>query len=182
MLDRMSGRIIMDKWTLILLVFLVVGLGSVAFSSLLNRKPTKAARDARRYLEHQAQMLPNNDMDVFLASCGLTEKDVVAGRQLLHFLASLLRVSPDKLASDYPMRRLFSISNSNAVSAELKIDEPFSYDITEGISQLSDKKRWEEKWTLESNLPSNEEGLADFIMHMTVAELLRFFAPLVKSR
>lgn len=165
-----------------LLTLVLVGLAAVSLSSFVNRKGVRAANSARRLLELQANALPSHDIHGFLNECGLAGENVEAGHMLLQFLAGLLKVSPDKLADDYSLRQLYSSSKLVASGNGQPISscEPFAYDLVDGIAKLSDKKLWERRWKDSPGLPCGEEEMADFIMQMTIPDVLRFFAPLMK--
>lgn len=173
----------MNGWGAALLVLVLVGIAAVALNGFLNRKSVRTAISARRSLELQADVLPSHDIHRFLKQCGLAGKDEAAGQVLLRFLADLLKVSPDKLASDYSLRQLYSFSQTAVCENEkptLSL-EPFTYELIDGIAKLSDKQLWERRWKYTPGLPCDERKLADFIMQMTVPDLLRFFAPLLKT-
>ena len=167
----------MSTWGLPFVVLLVVGAGSVGFTRLLNRQAIRSADEARKALEQHATSLPSNDVDAFLASCQLNGKEAEAGRRLLQLLAALLHVPMEKLVGNYQMRELFRVLNGGGSH---KAIEPLSYELVEGIAALSDKRRWQERWKERPDLPRNEDKLADLIMQMTIGELLKFFAPLVR--
>lgn len=57
--------------------------------------------------------------------------------------------------------------------------EPFTYNLLYILEKLTDKNSWSQHWKANPDLPHNEEALADFVMEMSPAQLLRFFAPLV---
>lgn len=179
MLDRVS---MMDRWGAAVLVLVLAGMAAVVLTKFLNGKAIRAANSARRSLKLQADALPSHDISSFLKQCGLAERDEAAGHVLLQFLADLLTVSPDKLARDYPMRQLFSFSPS-VVSKNDRLSytiEPFTCEMVDGIAKLTNKQLWERRWKDTPGLPRDERKLADFIMQMTVPDLLRFFAPLLK--
>jgi hypothetical protein len=161
----------------IVLVFSVVGLGALLLSKFLNRNPMQAMSAARQQLIDQARSLQAGNVDHFFDEYGLASMDRAAGLAILQLFAKLLDVPVEKVAWNYDMRRLFVISKSES-SAEL---HPFSTEIAEGLASISDKERWEQRWSNNPDLPRNEDALVSFIMGMSVPQVVQFFAPLVKQ-
>ncbi|MCI0561547.1 MAG: hypothetical protein MN733_23920 [Nitrososphaera sp.] len=161
---------------------LLIGPSSVL--DFFNRKAISSANTARKALIRRAHSFESNDIEDFLAKFGLTGEEATASYTILRILAELLQVPPEKVACNYEMRKLFAylepdIPGSNKAPKEI---QPFAYDLVEGIAKLSDKKLWQEKWESTPGFPlGGEDELADFIMQMTVIELLRFFAPIMKQ-
>jgi hypothetical protein len=158
----------------ILLVFAVVGVIALLLNKFLNRKPMQAMSAARQQLIDQAKSLPDESVDRFFEESGLSSADRAAARSILEFLAKLLDVTPEKVARNQGMGKLFAIPQSGS---EL---HPFATEIVEGLASLSDKQRWEQRWSETPDLPRNEDALVRFIMGMSVPQVLRFFAPLMK--
>lgn len=161
----------------IVLVFSVVGVGALLLSKFLNRKPLQAMSAARQQLMDQARLLQGGNVDRFFDEYGLASVDRTAALSILQLLAKLLDVPVDKVARNYDMRRLFVISQPES-SAEL---HPFSTEIVEGLASISDKERWEQRWSKNPDLPRNEDALVRFIMGMSVPQVVQFFAPLMKQ-
>lgn len=160
----------------IVLVLSAAGVGALLLSKFLNRKPLQVMSSARQQLIDQARSLQDGNVDQFFDKYGLASVDRAAALSILQFFGKLLDVPVEKLARDCDMKKLFVISQPGS-SAEL---HPFSTEIVEGLASISDKERWEQRWSQNPDLPSNEDALVRFIMGMSVPQVVQFFAPLMK--
>lgn len=164
-----------------LIVLVVVAVLGTVLYWVLNRKTTRGVIDARRKLHERAQALELFSVGDFLNDCGLTGQHEQAARKLLSTLAEMLNVAPERVAHDYPLRDLLTIAADAVEPEATEYSDPFSYDLIERVASLSDKGQWEKRWRECPELPRNEDGLADFILGMTVGEFLQFFSPLTNQ-
>lgn len=166
----------MSNLLAIVLVFSGVGAIALLLSKVLNRKPMQAMSAARQRLVDRAKSMPDGSVDGLLEECDLPPADRPAARSILEFFANLLNVPAEKVARNQDMGKLFATQQPDSGS-EL---HPFSTKIVDGLASLSDKQRWEQRWSETPDLPRNEDALVRFIMGMSVPQVVRFFAPLMK--
>lgn len=162
-----------------LILLVVAATIGVTLYSALNRKTSPTVFAARKTLYEQASRLDEHSIDEFLKNSGLTEnKD--SAHMLLAILAGILKVEPEKLAHNYHMKYLLIAPLKSENKNEQDIIDPFSHELLEKITNLSEKKLWEQRWHDTPELPRDEDALADFVIKMTVSEFLQFFSPLMK--
>ena len=160
----------------IVLVLAVVGVGALLLSKFLNRKPLQEMSAARQQLMDRARSLQDGNVDQFLDEHGLASVDRAAALSILQLFGKLLDVPVEKVARNYGMKELFVVSRPGS-GAEL---HPFSTEIVEGLASISDKERWEQRWSSNPDLPRNEDALVGFVLGMSVPQVVRFFASLMK--
>lgn len=168
-----------------ILVLGLVGVAATWAASRLNRDRLSLQEKARAVIrERLVQLPPQHSLESFIANC-VSVDDRAKARLLLEEISKSLQVPIDSLAFDARLREVLRVPVSELGKTDSprgqpspEYVEPFTYDLLHVLEKLSDKKSWEEQWKAKPELPRNEEALADFVMEMNPAELLRFFAPL----
>lgn len=171
------------------LVLGLVGVAATWAASRLNRGGLSLQKKARAFIrERLAQLPPQHSLESFVLNCVPLEHWAKA-RFLLEEISKSLNVPIDSLTFDTKLRDVLRVSVSELGDIERRNEqphpqyvEPFTYDLLHVLERVSDKKSWEERWNAKPELPRNEEALADFVMEMTPAEFLSFFAPLVRVK
>lgn len=171
-----------------LFVLGLVGAIGTWFASRLNRDHIFLEKKARTVIRKNLRYSPFTcSPDSFVMNCVSVENRVNA-KLLLEEISKSLQVPIDSLTFDAKLREVLRVSVSELGKTDLtkgqpssEYIEPFTYDLLYVLEKLSSKKSWEAQWKANPELPRSEEALADFVMEMKPAELLRFFAPLVSS-
>lgn len=142
---------------------------------IVNYGGMKRLKLARSHLVHKASLFSSSSVEDFIERSGVGASDYNSAILILDFLARLLCIPTERLTFDFAMRDIFVVVDEKSRGCEV---HPFSTDIIEGISRLSDKRLWND------NIPSNiidDDSLIDFVMSMSLCEFIRFFSPLVKT-
>lgn len=176
-------------WGLLTSLLLLSAIGILAtwFASRSNRRVLVLQEKARLTIRDRLTKGPQRSVDMLLLAAEMSIEHHSKAILLLEEIAKVLGVPPEALTFDKSLNEMLRISISDLgeeVGGKEKLPEffePFTHDLLHVLIKLSDKRAWEDRWQSNAELPHNEEALADFVMSMTPAQLLSFFAPLISS-
>lgn len=155
---------------LIVSTIVVVGIAVSAIISIVNRRIIRSNKASSLKLKKQASALPKKDIFLFLKNC-VPDEEIENARIIMEVLASTLNIEPERLADDYQLDVLFVDG----------VQEPFAYDIFEGLLKVTDKDKWQERFQNYSMSVKGENEIINQIMKMRMSVFLKTFSPIVKN-
>jgi hypothetical protein len=176
---------------MVALLALAVGFAAALIARPSNRSLRKIERLARaRMVSRLESREPIPVARIVQESLPGNGQHAERANALIISLAKLLQVEPTSLRPDDRLGELLKVTAEEI--PEVSLDEwdhtglkKFivlgAYDLMHLVEAWSDRKSWSRKRDSLVQPPRNEEEWLDLILDMSVADFLRFFAPLAKG-
>ena len=171
---------------IVLAMVSVIGIVSVILPKYLNRHIIQINKKAKEYVRNRLQKRENYSLDNFFNELIITEESRSRAIIVLQKIASEMGVTVERLRPDDRLCDLLKVQQNELEIVDqetwkkAKLQEGFIvfiYEIMQVLEDSYNKKDWENKWLQipKDRRPHNDEDWVDFILPMTLKELIVFF-------